>query len=149
MRSDALGYREFHAATHRVNALRANAHAIAMLPCELLRLCAATASCARPAAPLITARHRHDGVILLAIHAARACRFLQRVDWEQALDKHLEQLHEASKLLHGNYQSVVFLAEMLLHELRRLPVHQLALRAIRAPLRFRSLRGHFLKLSVR
>src|SRR6266481_1570613 len=149
MRSDALGYREFHAATHRVNALGADAHAIAVLPRELLRLCAATSSCARAAPPLIAAWDRNNGVILLAIHAARARRFLQRVDRQQPLHKHLEQLHKAAVLLHGNNQAVVFFAEMLLHELRRLPVHQLALGAIRAALRFGSFRGYLLELYMR
>ena len=52
-----------------------------------------------------------------------ACGFFQGVDGEQAFHKNFEELHEAAVLLHGNDQRVVFLAEMLLHELRGLPIH--------------------------
>src|ERR1700676_4840593 len=87
-----ISERELDAAAHWVNAFRANADTIAVLPNQLLRFCAAAAPCACSSPPLVAAWHGHDGVILLAIDAARARCFLQRGDRQQSLHKHLKQL---------------------------------------------------------
>ena len=69
----------------------------------------------------------NDGVVALAVEDLLAGELLDAVDGHQALDKDFHQLDEESEFLHGNNQRVVLLAQMLLHELRRLPGHQFAL----------------------
>src|SRR5580765_250676 len=96
--SGCTDQRKLHSPSHWIDALGAYAYAIAVLPDELLRFCPATSP--RSALTLVAAWHRHYRVVAFAIHATRACGFLQCVDRQQALDKHLEQLHETSKLLH-------------------------------------------------
>jgi hypothetical protein len=75
-----------------------------------------------------TVRFSDDCVIALAIRAALPRDFLEAIDADQALDEDFDELDEKSELLHGNDQSVVFFTEMAFHELRRLPLHQLAFR---------------------
>src|SRR5229473_4215730 len=125
---------ELHALAHRIDALGADAHAVAVLPYQLLGFCAAAADgrgeprpygimprAGRPAAG-VSAGHGNDGVIPLAVDAARVGGFFERADRQQALDEDFEKLHETSIFLHGNNQPVVFLAEVLLHELSGFPV---------------------------
>src|SRR6202007_2314462 len=78
-----ISERELDAAAHRIDAFGADAYAVAVLPNELLRLCAAASPSS--ALALVAAWHGDDGMIAFAIHAARACRFLQRIDRQQSL----------------------------------------------------------------
>ena len=90
-----------------------------------------------PAGTAATATgHGHDGMIALAKHASRIGEFLQRGDGQKAFHEDFEKFDKATVFLHGNDQPVVFLAEMLLHELGGFPIHQLALGAACAALRF-------------
>src|SRR6266849_1056606 len=109
---------ELHALAHGIYALAADAP---------------RAGCSAAA---VSAGHGNDGVIPLAVDAARVGGFFERADRQQALDEDFEKLHETSVFLHGNNQPVVFLAEVLLHELSGFPVHQFALGAVGAALRF-------------
>src|SRR5207302_1873462 len=68
-------------------------------------------------------RQGDDGVIALAKQASRADEFLQRPDGKKAFDEDLEEFYKTAVLLYGNDQPVVFLAEMLLHELGGFPIH--------------------------
>src|SRR5260370_16149770 len=115
---------ELHALAHGIDALGADAHAVAVLPYQLLGFCAAAAPRAGCPAAAGSAGHGNDGVISLAVDAARVGGFFERADRQQALDEDFEKLHETSVFLHGNNQPVVFLAEVLLHELSGFPVHQ-------------------------
>src|SRR5712692_9481907 len=98
--------------------------------------------------PSFTAPERDDGVIALAIDATRVCRFFQGVDGQQPFHEHLEKLDKAPVFLNGDDQRIVFLAQVLFHELRRLPIHQLALGAISSAFGFGSFRRNLLELSM-
>ena len=129
---------EFDALAHGVDAFGADADLIAEAPFELAGLCgAATASAARSAAAASTSKG-DDGVIAFAKHASRAGKFLQRADGKQAFHKDFEKFDKAAVFLDGNDQAVVFLAEMLFHELSGFPIHEFALGAVGAALRFGS-----------
>ena len=108
-----------------------------MLPHQLLKFCAAAPNCTRRSAAAVSAGHGDNDVILLAVNASRVGSFFKRVDRQQAFHEDLEKLDKTAEFLHGNDQPVVFLAEVLLHELSGFPVHQFALGAIGAALRFR------------
>src|ERR1700735_5238139 len=87
-----------------------------------------------------------DGVIAVAKYAALAGSLFEAVDADEAFDEDVDELDEESEFLHGNNQRVVFVAEMLLHELRRLPFHELALGAIGTALGFGAFSGDFAEL---
>src|ERR1700735_714452 len=108
----------------RIYALRAHANNISKTKHSLR---------SRPARSSI--RFSDDSVILFAIHAALAGKFLQAVDTYQPFDENLNQFDEKSELLHRNNQRFVFFAEMALHELSGLPFHQFALGGISAAFR--------------
>src|ERR1700677_1269420 len=77
-------------------------------------------------------RLRHDGMVAVAINAPLPRRFLETVDADQAFDEDLHEFDEESEFLHGYDQSLVLLAQVAFHELRRLPIHQFALGGIGA-----------------
>ena len=89
-----------------------------------------------------------DGVVALAKDAARSGEFLQRADGKKTFHEDVEKFDKAPVFLDGNNQAVVFLAEMLFHELSGFPVHQFALGAIGAALGFGGLRGDFFELAM-
>src|SRR5713226_7131945 len=104
---------------HGVDALRANLDAVSQAPHALPGFSAATA-----ASRTVRSADCDDRMVVLAIHTPSARSFLQRADWQEPFHKHFEQLHKAAILLHGNDQPFVFIAEVLFHELRSLPVAQ-------------------------
>ncbi len=122
---------EFDAFAHRIDPFGAHADFIAVVPFELAWLCAAATTGAARSAATPTGQG-HDSVIALAKHASRAGEFFQRPDGKKALHEDFEKLDKTAVFLHGNDQPVVFLAEMLLHELSGFPVHQFALGAVGA-----------------
>src|SRR5690348_3428447 len=140
--------REFHPPPHRINSLRSHPHPVSQPPRQLFRFCSAPAPRTN-AAPAIASRQRDHRVIPLAENHSGTSRILQSVYRQQAFHKNLKQLHKASEFLHRDNQRLVFLAKVLLHKLRRLPVHQFSLRPVRPPLRFRSFRRHLLQLPLR
>src|ERR1700737_1764673 len=79
------------------------------------------------AAVTAAAAPANDRVVALAVKNLLAGQFLDARDGHDALYKDFRQLDEESEFLHGSDQRVVLLAQMLLHELRRLPGHQFAL----------------------
>src|SRR5579871_4214987 len=127
-----LDDRKFHAMAKRIDALSAHAYFVAKAENELF---AFAARCA--------VWFADDGMIALAEKAALAGGFFQPVDAHQAFHKYFYQLDEESEFLHGNNQRVIFLAEMAFHELRGLPIHQLAFGAIGAALGFGTFRSDF------
>ena len=94
------------------------------------------------------AGHGDYGVIAFAVKAAGARGFFEGIDGDQAFDKDVEEFDEASEFLHGDDEGVVFVAEMLLHELRGFPGDEFALGGGGAALGFRSFRGDFLQMLV-
>src|SRR5260370_37715783 len=84
-------------------------------------------------------------MIAFAKDAAGASKFLERANGKKAFDEDFEEFDEAPEFLDGNDQAVVFLAEMLFHELSGLPVHEFALGAISAALGFGGFRIDFCK----
>ena len=88
-------------------------------------------------------------MVALAVDTTGAGRFFERGDWQQSFHKNFEELDEAAELLNRDDQSFVFLAEVLFHELRGLPIHQLALGRIGAALGLGGFRGDFLEACVR
>src|ERR1700722_14707076 len=74
-------------------------------------------------APRAAVRFGDDRVILIAVDASLASCFLQAIDAYKPFDENLNQLDEKTELLYGDDQRVIFLAEMVLHELRGLPFH--------------------------
>src|SRR5260370_34762518 len=159
---------EFDAFAHGVDAFGAHADLVAEVPFDLTRFCAATGSrtdCGGAAndartrcgaATAGTARSAatstgqgDDGVIALAKDAARAGEFFQSDDGKKAFHEDLEKLDEAAVFLDGNNQAVIFLAEVLFHELSGLPVHEFALGAVGAALGFRGSRSDFFQIPVR
>src|SRR5712664_2365312 len=87
-------------------------------------------------------------MIAFAKDAAGAGEFLECADGKKSFHKNFEEFDKATELLDGNDQAVVFLAEMLFHELSGLPVHEFALGAIGAALGFGGFCGDFLELPV-
>src|SRR6202030_2853570 len=99
---------------YRIDSLSPHAHTIAQAK-NSLRFAAS-----RSAAVRLGDNH----VVALAKRAPHPRDFLQPVYTHEPLDEKFDQFHEESELLHGNNQRLVFLTEMALHELRRLPFHQ-------------------------
>jgi hypothetical protein len=85
-------------------------------------------------------------VVGLAINTAGLRGFFERGDGEQSFDEDVEKFDEAAVFLNGSDEAVVLVAEMLLHELRGLPVDEFAFRGGGAALGFGSLGGNFLKM---
>ncbi len=106
------------------------------MPLDLAGLCATTGARATGSSAASSASEGDDGVIAFAQHATRAGKFFQSADRKKAFDENFEEFDEAAKLLDRNDQAVVFLAEMLLHELSGFPVHEFAFGAIGAALGF-------------
>jgi len=90
----------------------------------------------------------NDRVIALAVKNLFAGQLLDSRDGHDALDEDLHQLDEESEFLHRNDQRVVLLAQMLLHELRRLPGHQFALGGFGAALGLGSFLGDGLEFAA-
>src|SRR4029077_286504 len=114
---------------HGIDALSANFDAVAQTPYTLLGFRGSA-----PSARTFRAANRNDCVIVFAIHAAGSHGILEGIDRQQSFDKYLEQFHEAAILLYRDDQALVFIAEMLFHELRGLPIAQFAYRGSGAPL---------------
>lgn len=140
--------REFDALAHGINAVGADAHAITEVPFERLRFCAAPAPRALCSMAPVAPTQGDDGVVALAVDATGASGFLERADRQQSFHKDLEKLDEAPKLLHGDDQAFVLLAEVVFHELRGLPIHEFALGAVGASLGFRGFRSDLLETTV-
>src|SRR5260370_31600885 len=119
------------------------------MPFELAGFCATAVTRAARSAATASASKGDDGVIALALHAACAGEFFESVDGKKAFDEDFEEFDKAPELLDGNDQAVVFLAEMLLHELSGFPVHQFTLGAIGAPLGFGGVRAAFFAVFAR
>src|SRR5260370_10647835 len=102
------------------------------MPFELAGFCATAVTRAARSAATASASKGDDGVIALAKDATGASEFLECADGKKSFYKNFEEFDKAAELLDGNDQAVVFLAEMLLHELSGFPVHQFALGAIGA-----------------
>src|SRR5260370_27171621 len=119
------------------------------MPFELAGFCATAVTRAARSAATASASKGDDGVIALAQHAACAGEFFESVDGKKAFDEDFEEFDKAAELLDGNDQAVVFLAEVLLHELSSFPVHQFALGAIGAALGFGGFRSDFFEVFVR
>src|SRR5260370_19335198 len=128
---------EFDALAHGVDAFGADADLVAEVPFDLARLCATTSGNATGSATTAAATLQgDDGVISLSKHAPHTGEFLERADGKKAFDEDFEEFDKAAVFLHGDNQAVVFLPEMLLHELSGFPIHQFALGAVGAALRF-------------
>ena len=140
--------RKLDAFAHRIDPFSAHADLIAEVPFELAGLCAAATPGAGGSAATST-RQGYDGVIALAKHASRAGKFLECADWKKTLHEDFEKLDKTAVFLYGNDQLVVFLAEVLLHELSGFPIHQFALGAIGAALRFGRFCSDFFEVPVR
>src|SRR5260370_673337 len=101
---------ELHALAHGIDALGADAHAVAVLPYQLLGFCAVAAPRAGCPAAAGSAGHGNDGVIPLAVDAARVRGFFERADRQHALDeaerKMAERLGGVAGLLQGTQHEV-------------------------------------------
>src|SRR5260221_9507488 len=123
--------RKLDAAPNGVDAFGADADAVAEFP-DVPGVRASPAGlflfprlvCRRPRTVSAPGNNR---MVLLAIENVFAGELRDAVDGDHALDKDFRQFDEESEFLHGNNQSVVLFAEMLLHELRGFPGHQFAL----------------------
>jgi len=140
------GEGEFDAAADGVDALGADADAVAEFPGELQSGFAAGGTAA---AAGIAAGDGDDGVVALAIDAAGVGSFLDGGDGQQAFDKDFEEFDEAAVFLHGDDERFVFVAEMLLHELRGLPTDEFAFGAGGPALGLGSFGGNFLQMLQR
>jgi len=119
---------------HRIDALSSDANAVAELPQSLFGFW----RCPAPP-PLIRAGVSDDGMFVLPVDAVRSGRIFYRRHREQAFDEHFHQLHETSVLLHRNDEAFIFVPQMLLHELRGLPIAQFTFGGRRSAFRVRSL----------
>ena len=88
-------------------------------------------------------------MVALAVDTTGAGRFFERGDWQQSFHKNFEELDEAAELLNRDDQSFVFLAEVLFHELRGLPIHEFAFGAVGSALGFRGFGSDFFEASMR
>src|SRR6202795_4540829 len=102
----------------------------------------------RSAGPAATVRLRDDGMVALAVGAPLPGDFLEAVDAHETFDENLEKLDKEPEFLHRNNQRVKFLAETAFHELRGLPVHQLALGSVGAALGFRAFRRDLIEFDA-
>src|SRR5580704_3142527 len=123
--------REFHAAANGIDALRADTDAVAEFP-DVAGLRVASAGLFLFPGLVCRGTLRvpapgNDCVVLLAVKNVLAGEFLDAVDGDHAFDENFRQLDEETEFLHRGNQRVVFLAKMLLHELRGFPGHQFAL----------------------
>src|SRR5260370_30411747 len=75
--------------------------------------------------------------------------FLECADGKKAFYKNFEEFDKAAELLDRNDQPVVFLAEMLLHELSSFPIHEFALGAIGTAFGFGGFCRDFFEVFVR
>src|SRR6266851_8678050 len=88
-------------------------------------------------------------MIAFAKDAAGAGEFLECADGKKSFHKNFEEFDKAAELLDRNDQAVVFLAEMLLHELGGFPIHEFALGAIGTAFGFGGFCGDFFEVFVR
>ena len=137
--------RKLDAAANGVDALGADTDAVAEFP-DVAGVRASTAGLflfsrlvCREA--LSVAASGNDRVILLAVENVLAGEFRDAVDGDHAFHENFRQLDEETEFLHGDNERVVFLAEMLLHELRGFPGHQFALGGFGAALGLGGFRG--------
>ncbi len=135
---------EFDAAAHGVDAFGADTDAITKFPDKRLWLFATAA-----AAAIVVAGHGDYGVIALAIKTASAGNFVKGIDGDEAFDEDIEEFDEAAVFLHGDDEGIVFVAQVLLHELRGLPGNELALGGGGAALGFGSFGGDFFQMLLR
>src|SRR5437660_11586644 len=131
LRQECQSYQgEFDTLAHGGDAFGADFDAAAEMPGLLARLGGAAADARLgPAAAsgiLPAAGNGDDGVIVLAVDATGIRGFFESADGEQAFDEDFEEFDEAAVFLDGDDEAFVFLAEMLLHELSGLPVHEFA-----------------------
>src|SRR5215831_186232 len=143
--SRGRGEREFDAAADGVDALGANANAIAKFPEPGGARLAPPRTRAGTAAAG-SAEHSDDGVIVLAIDAAGLDGPFERVDGQQTLHKDVEEFDVAAVFLDRSDEAVVLVAEMLLHELCGLPTDEFALSVGGAAFGFGSFSGNFLEM---
>ena len=118
----------------RVDALGADAHPIAQVKGQ-----------PRTPASRAAARFGNDGMLALVIETARAGKFLEAVNADEPLDENFHEFDEKAEFLDGNNQRVVLLAQVVFHELRGLPFHQLTLGGFGAALGFGAFRGDFIE----
>src|SRR5580700_11943334 len=85
-----LCYGELDAAAHRVDALGADAHAVAEMPGKFFGFCAAATTRSGRAASPFSSRERDHCVIAFAEDDARARSVFQSVDGQQAFHKNFE-----------------------------------------------------------
>src|SRR5215469_15559791 len=138
------GEGEFDAAADGVDALGANANAIAKFPGPGGARLAPRTRAGTAAAG--SAEHSDDGVIVLAIDAAGLDGPFERVDRQQTLHKDVEEFDVAAVFLDRSDEAVVLVAEVLLHELRGLPTDEFALSVGGAAFGFGSFSGNFLEM---
>src|SRR5271156_571739 len=130
-----LDQRKFHAMPERIDSLRPYPHAISQPKGSSLS-----------SAPARTAIRLADNrMVAVVIRTPLRGKFLQPVNAHQSFHENFHQLHKKSELLHGNNQRLIFLAQMALHELRRLPFHHSAPPPPPPPLRFRAFCGDILQ----
>src|SRR5258708_30678955 len=140
---------EFDAFAHGVDAFGADADFSAEMPFELAGFCATAVTRAARSAATASASKGDDGVIALAKDATGASEFLECADGKKSFYKNFEEFDKAAELLDRNDQPVVFLAEMLLHELSSFPIHEFALGAIGTALGLGGFCGDFFEVFVR
>ena len=86
-----------------------------------------------------------DSVIALAILATGGGELFHLIDAHQSFDENIYKLHKESEFLHRNNQRFKFLTQTALHELRRLPIHQLAFGGVGAAFSFGRFDGNFIE----
>src|SRR6267378_6884310 len=109
---------EFDAAADGVDALGADADAIAEFPGELESGFAAGGAAASAG---VATGDSDDGVVAFAIDATGVGGFFDGGDGQKSFHENFEEFDEAAVFLHGDDQGIVFVAEMLLHKLRGFP----------------------------
>lgn len=138
---------KFDAFAHGVDAFGADADAVAKMPGEFGEFAAATAA-ARTALSWAAEQSDHR-VIAFAIDDSSAGGFLERSDRQEAFHEDVQKFDEAAEFLNRDDERIVLFAEMLLHELRALPIHEFAFGESGAAFVLGAFRGDFLELQMR